>query len=93
MKKTTKKLVRTSHRAMPYNCWQVVFEPVKDNLPKVISLYDPAEGSGGMLTEGFEYLTSLGISPKAIQLYGTKINPETYAITLACRKRGGHLGA
>jgi len=46
-----------------------------------------------MLTEGFEYLTSLGISPKAIQLYGTKINPETYAITLACRKRGGHLGA
>ena len=72
---------------------RLVFEPVKNNLPKVISLYEPAEGSGGKLTEGFEYLTSLGISPKAIQLYGTEINPETYAITLACRKRGRHFGA
>lgn len=62
---------------------RLVFEPVKDNLPKVISLYDPAEGSGGMLTEGFEYLISLGVSPKAIQLYGTEINPETYAICKA----------
>ena len=58
----------------------LVFEPVKDNLPKIISLYDPACGSGGMLTEGWEYLVSIGVSPNAIQLSGTEINPETYAI-------------
>ena len=58
----------------------LVFEPVKDNLPKIISLYDPACGSGGMLTEGREYLLSLGVNPNAIQLSGTEINPETYAI-------------
>lgn len=62
---------------------RLVFESVKENLPKVISLYDPAEGSGGMLTESFEYLTSLGISPEAIELNGTEINPETYAICKA----------
>ena len=59
---------------------RVLFEPVKDNLPKIISLHDPAEGSGGMLTEGREYLLSIGIRPNAIQLSGTEINPETYAI-------------
>ena len=58
----------------------LVFEPVKDNLPKIISLYDPACGSGGMLTEGWEYLVSIGVNPNAIQLSGTEINPETYAI-------------
>ena len=35
---------------------RLIFEPVKDNLPKIISLHDPAEGSGGMLTEGRDYL-------------------------------------
>ena len=58
----------------------LVFEPVKDNLPKIISLYDPACGSGGMLTEGWEYLVGIGVNPNAIQLSGTEINPETYAI-------------
>ena len=58
----------------------LVFEPVKDNLPKIISLYDPACGSGGMLTEGREYLLDIGIKTSAIQLSGTEINPETYAI-------------
>ena len=62
---------------------RLVFEPVKDNLPKTISLYDPAEGSGGMLTEGRDYLMSVGISSAAIQLSGTEINPETYAICKA----------
>lgn len=62
---------------------RLVFEPVKDNLPKTISLYDPAEGSGGMLTEGRDYLMSIGISSSAIQLSGTEINPETYAICKA----------
>lgn len=59
---------------------RLVFEPVKENLPKTIMLYDPAEGSGGMLTEGREYLLQLGVKDSAIQLYGTEINPETYAI-------------
>ena len=58
----------------------LVFEPVKDNLPKIISLYDPACGSGGMLTEGREYLLDIGVKSSAIQLSGTEINPETYAI-------------
>jgi len=58
----------------------LVFEPVKDNLPKIISLHDPAAGSGGMLTEGREYLLSIGVRESAIQLSGTEINPETYAI-------------
>lgn len=58
----------------------LVFEPVKDNLPKIISLYDPACGSGGMLTESREYLLDIGVRSAAIQLSGTEINPETYAI-------------
>lgn len=77
---------------------RLVFEPVKDNLPKTIMLYDPAEGSGGMLTEGREYLLSQGVHPSAIQLYGTEINPETYAICKAdliikgVDPQGMHLG-
>lgn len=59
---------------------RVLFEPVKENLPKIISLHDPAEGSGGMLTEGREYLLGIGVRTEAIQLSGTEINPETYAI-------------
>lgn len=58
----------------------LVFEPIRDNLPKIISLYDPACGSGGMLTEAREYLLSIGVRSNAIQLSGTEINPETYAI-------------
>lgn len=58
----------------------LVFEPVKEKLPKIISLYDPVCGSGGMLTEGREYLLSIGVRSSAIQLSGTEINPETYAI-------------
>ena len=58
----------------------LIFEPVKDNLPKIITLYDPACGSGGMLTEGREYLLDIGVKNSAIQLSGTEINPETYAI-------------
>ena len=59
---------------------RVLFEPVTDNLPKIITLHDPAEGSGGMLTEGREYLLDIGVRPNAILLSGTEINPETYAI-------------
>lgn len=58
----------------------LVFDPVKDNLPKIITLHDCAEGSGGMITEGRDYLLSIGVKDSAIQLSGTEINPETYAI-------------
>ena len=59
---------------------RLIFEPIKDNLPKTISMHDPAEGSGGMLTEGRDYLLSMGVRDSAILLSGTEINPETYAI-------------
>lgn len=59
---------------------QVVFDPVKDNLPPVVQIYDPACGSGGMLTEASEYLIAQGIDRSAIEIAGTEINPETYAI-------------
>ena len=29
----------------------IVFEPIKEDLPPVMTIYDPACGSGGMLTE------------------------------------------
>lgn len=59
---------------------RLIFEPIKDNLPKIISMYAPVEGSGGMLTEGREYLFGIGVPENAILLFGTEINPETYAI-------------
>ena len=59
---------------------RLVFEPVLGNLPKIISIYDPAEGSGGMLTEAYNFLENHKVSTNAIQLFGTEINPETYAI-------------
>ena len=60
---------------------RLIFEPIKDNLPKTFSLYDPACGSGGMLTEAQRYLTEvLKVDPAAIFLSGTEVNPETYAI-------------
>ena len=58
----------------------LVFEPVGNDLPKIISIYDPAEGSGGMLSESREFLLKRGVPSQAIQLFGTEINPETYAI-------------
>lgn len=59
---------------------KLVFEPVKTNLPKIISIYDPACGSGGMLTVGRECLLKMGVQSNAIVLSGTEVNPETYAI-------------
>ena len=61
----------------------LLFEPVRDSLPPVITIYDPACGSGGMLTEAQDYI----IDPEgpirseaAVYLYGKEVNPETYAI-------------
>jgi len=57
--------------------------PVKDELPPVITVYDPACGSGGMLTESQNFINDVNgtIQSKAdVYLYGKEINPETYAI-------------
>ena len=61
----------------------LLFEPVKNQLPPVITIYDPACGSGGMLTEAQDFILDPEGSIRstaAIYLYGKEVNPETYAI-------------
>jgi len=61
----------------------LVFDPIKNDIPSVISIYDPACGSGGMLTESQNFVEekypSVDIS-RDIHLFGKEINDETYAI-------------
>ena len=61
----------------------ILFEPVKDHLPPVITVYDPACGSGGMLTEAQDFIIHPEGQIRAtadVYLYGKEINDETYAI-------------
>ena len=61
----------------------LVFDPVKDNLPPVMTIYDPACGSGGMLTESQNFIKDGAGAIRAkgdVYLYGKEINDETYAI-------------
>lgn len=61
----------------------LVFIPVKDQLPNPLTIYDPACGSGGMLTESQDFITDPDGEVKAkvgVFLYGKEVNPETYAI-------------
>lgn len=61
----------------------IVFDPIKDNLPPVMTIYDPACGSGGMLTESQNFIKDEDGEIKAkgdVLLYGIEINDETYAI-------------
>ena len=61
----------------------LVFEPIKDKLPPVMTIYDPACGSGGMLTEAQNFIKDEEGAIKAlgdVYLYGKEINDETYAI-------------
>ena len=61
----------------------IIFEPVKDNLPPVMTIYDPACGSGGMLTESQNFVKDDEGEIRAkgdVYLYGKEINDETYAI-------------
>ncbi|WBA79834.1 class I SAM-dependent DNA methyltransferase [Endozoicomonas sp. GU-1] len=60
-----------------------LFLEVKDQLPPVITIYDPACGSGGMLTESQNFIKDPEgqiASKSAVHLYGKEINGETYAI-------------
>lgn len=61
----------------------IVFDPIKDKLPPVMTIYDPACGSGGMLTESQNFIKDEEGEIRAsgdVYLYGKEINDETYAI-------------
>jgi len=61
----------------------IIFDPVKDQLPPVMKIYDPACGSGGMLTESEKFIKDPEGQIRAsadVYLYGKEINDETYAI-------------
>ncbi|AYW53138.1 type I restriction-modification system subunit M [Raoultella ornithinolytica] len=59
----------------------LVFDPVKDQLPLTMTVYDPACGSGGMLTESQNFIEEkYPNDSRDIYLYGKEINDETYAI-------------
>jgi type I restriction enzyme M protein len=61
----------------------LIFDPIKDRLPPVMTIYDQACGSGSMLTESQNYVIDPDGQIKAtgdLNLYGTEINNETYAI-------------
>ncbi len=61
----------------------IVFDPIKNNLPSVMTIYDPACGSGGMLTESQNFIKDEDGEIRAtgdVYLYGKEINDETYAI-------------
>jgi len=61
----------------------LIFDPIKNNLPPVMTIYDPACGSGGMLTEAQNFIKDEEGEIKAtgdVYLYGKEINDETYAI-------------
>ena len=61
----------------------IIFEPVKSKLPPVMTIYDPACGSGGMLTESQNFVKDEEGEIRAkgdVYLYGKEINDETYAI-------------
>lgn len=61
----------------------LIFDPIKDDLPPVMTIYDPACGSGGMLTEAQNFIKDEEGTIRAmgdVYLYGKEINDETYAI-------------
>ena len=61
----------------------LIFDPVRDRLPPVMTIYDPACGSGGMLTESQNFIKDKAGIIRAtgdVYLYGKEINDETYAI-------------
>ncbi len=61
----------------------LVFDPIKSDLPLTLTCYDPACGSGGMLTETQNFIYEkypVENTTRDINLYGKEINDETYAI-------------
>lgn len=59
----------------------ILFTPVKDQINKgTYLIYDPACGSGGMLTEAENYAHEITDNKANFLLYGQEVNPETFAI-------------
>ena len=59
----------------------ILFLPVKNKIKKGSYLiYDPACGSGGMLTEAEQFALELTENEASFLLYGQEVNPETFAI-------------
>jgi len=60
----------------------IMFEPLKGKLKEHArySVYDPACGSGGMLTEAEKFAKEITDHKSKFVLYGQEVNPETYAI-------------
>lgn len=62
----------------------IVFKPIKNEMPSVITVYDPACGTGGMLTESENFIKDeegpIAAVDTDVYLYGKEINDETYAI-------------
>lgn len=61
----------------------LIFEPVKEQIKSgTYLIYDPACGSGGMLTESEQFAKEIN-KDATFHLYGQEVNPETYAICKA----------
>lgn len=60
----------------------LLFEPLEGKLQEfgTFSIYDPACGSGGMLTEAEHFALQITNNKSKFFLYGQEVNPETYAI-------------
>lgn len=60
----------------------LLFDPDMDKIKDsgyMAKLYDPAAGTGGMLSAGIEYATELN-DRAIIEVYGQELNEKTYAI-------------
>jgi type I restriction enzyme M protein len=64
---------------------KLLFEPDRRKLAreKLVGIYDPACGTGGMLTVAKDYLLSAINSDLEVYVYGQEINEKTYAIAKA----------
>jgi type I restriction enzyme M protein len=67
---------------------QLVFADVEDTLKKsrgtLVAIYDPAVGTGGMVTVAKEYLTTeWKLDPTNVFIYGQELREKTYAICKA----------
>ncbi|NQY67687.1 MAG: SAM-dependent DNA methyltransferase [Flavobacteriales bacterium] len=60
----------------------IVFEPLKGKFKDRArhTIYDPACGSGGMLTESEKFAKEITDNQAKFILHGQEVNPETYAI-------------
>jgi len=62
----------------------LVFSSDKEKLnqpDKLLSIYDPCCGTGGMLTIGKDWLKeNTRVNPSNINLFGQELNPQTYSI-------------